>query len=65
MFCQRCNKPLTDDEAERIDNPGTSGAGSTVVVCKNRCRPVPSPTGPSGPGQASSRSRRAVRRPRW
>ncbi|MGA5603986.1 hypothetical protein ACPCUF_23620 [Streptomyces griseoincarnatus] len=46
MFCQRCDRPLKDDEAEVFDNPGTSGAGSTIVVCKEWCTPSPHQTSP-------------------
>lgn len=44
MYCQRCDKPLTDDEAVTIDNGGATGAGSTVTVCRIPCRPTPRQT---------------------
>ncbi|CAL9504731.1 hypothetical protein SUDANB126_03512 [Streptomyces sp. enrichment culture] len=51
MFCQRCDKPLRDDEAERIDNGGATGAGSTITVCRIPCRPTPRQTAPVGLGR--------------
>ena len=46
-FCQRCNKPLTDEDAQPIDNMRPTGAGSTVYICKVPCRPVPTQTAPA------------------
>lgn len=51
MFCQRCDKPLTDDEAETIANTGATGAGATITVCRIPCRPTPHQTSPSGLGR--------------
>lgn len=51
MFCQRCDKPLTDDEAERITHAGATGPGSTITVCRVPCRPTPRQTYPIGLGR--------------
>lgn len=46
-FCQRCNKPLTDKTAQRIDNLRPTGAGTTVYICKIPCKGAPTQTAPS------------------
>ena len=51
MFCQRCDRPLTDDEAETIVTEGATGAGSTITVCRILCKPSPRQTAPSGLGR--------------
>lgn len=48
MYCQRCDKPLTADEAEMIDNAGATGAGGTITVCRILCKPTPRQTSPVG-----------------
>ncbi|MFJ9657630.1 hypothetical protein ACIRPR_06630 [Streptomyces griseoflavus] len=51
MFCQRCDKPLKADEAEKIDHHGATGAGSTITVCRIPCRPTPQQTAPYETGR--------------
>lgn len=50
-FCQRCDRPLKDDQAVRVDNPGATGSGATVYQCKSWCRAKPRQTAPSGLGR--------------
>ena len=47
MFCARCDKPLTGDY-DTITNPGSSGSGGTVQVCRRWCKPKPRQSAPTG-----------------
>lgn len=47
MLCARCDKPLKGSY-DTIDNPGATGPGGTVQVCKVYCKPKPRQTAPAG-----------------
>jgi hypothetical protein len=52
MICDRCQEPILKGQGYRtypIDS--ASGAGTTVVMHKQTCQPVPSQTAPSGRGR--------------
>ncbi|MFC9949180.1 hypothetical protein ACFVIN_01205 [Streptomyces prasinus] len=50
-YCQRCDKAIKERDAQQLDNPGASGAGSTTTVCRIPCRPTPRQTSPAGLGR--------------
>jgi hypothetical protein len=36
--CARCNRPLTEETADRYPIHGASTAGRTVILCKYSCK---------------------------
>jgi hypothetical protein len=50
VICARCDKPIRPgEEYVRVDNPGASGAGSTLYIHAVRGVPVPQQTNQAGP----------------
>lgn len=47
MFCARCDKPLKEDQAERVDVDRPTGAGLTVYVHPYLCRKAQTQTSPA------------------
>lgn len=47
MFCARCDKPLRG-QYDTIVNPGSTGSGGTIQVCKGWCKPKPCQSAPAG-----------------
>jgi hypothetical protein len=59
VYCARCNEPVQGGDHDTFNNPGATGAGTTVYMCKTLCLRSPQQTAPYGPRY------RRVRRPRW
>lgn len=54
-YCQRCNKPLSDGEYDEVDTERPTGPGSTIYICKDWCKPVPTQTAPVSRGSIRGR----------
>lgn len=46
MFCARCDELLREDEAQSVDVPRPTGAGSTVYIHRHVCQAPPHQTAP-------------------
>lgn len=46
MNCARCDRPLTAGRCDVITNPGASGPGADIYVCRSSCKRKPRQTAP-------------------
>lgn len=51
MTCDRCDRPITPGQEERVPVGGASGAGTIVVLHRTLCRRSPSHAAPYPSGR--------------